>query len=114
MKFFMKAMLLGLVSFNVLAQHVLFNGIQPSVIIDVRTPAEFSVRHIESAINIPVDQIVSEGLSLNDLKKESVILLYCRSGARSAKARAALEKQGYINVLDGGSMESLMKSLQHR
>lgn len=63
-----------------------------AVIVDVRTPQEFSSRHVEGAINLPV-----EGLhkSFTQLDKDKEVILYCRSGRRSALAKQLLESKGY-------------------
>ena len=58
----------------------------PSFIIDVRSPQEFAAGHLVGAVNIPYDQILSRIDSLEGLEKSSELLLYCLSGARSAVA----------------------------
>lgn len=70
-----------------------------AVIIDVRTGSEFASGYIDGAINIPVDNI-----SNINYPKETVIIVYCASGMRSAKAAETLIDLGYTNVynLDGG------------
>lgn len=73
------------------------------VIIDVRTPEEYAGRHIEDAILIPNETIGKERPEeLPDLDKE--ILVYCRSGYRSAIAAKKLSKMGYTNVKDFGGI----------
>lgn len=114
----MKRVLLGLVfSFLTLlscqAGEIVLNGSKMEVtIIDVRTPQEFAAGHIVGALNIPVERIESAIGEIKGLGKESPILLYCRSGRRSAIARSLLERQGYRNVLDGGGIESLARSIK--
>ncbi len=114
----MKRVLLGLVfSFLTLlscqAGEIILNGSKMQVtIIDVRTPQEFAAGHITGALNIPVERIESAIGEVKGLGKESPILLYCRSGRRSAMARVLLERQGYRNVLDGGGIESLDRSIK--
>ena len=70
-----------------------------AVIIDVRGNIEYESGHIVGAINIPVDNISSV-----DYDKDTVIIVYCASGVRSANAANALIDLGYTNVynLDGG------------
>ena len=70
-----------------------------AVIIDVRNGSEFASGYIDGAINIPVDNI-----SNINYPKETVIIVYCASGMRSAKAAETLIDLGYTNVynLDGG------------
>ncbi len=64
-----------------------------AVLLDVRTPGEFASGHIDGAINIPVQEL---GGRLGELKdKNKTVVVYCRSGARSASAAATLEAAGY-------------------
>jgi len=89
-----------------------FNGVKPDAIVDVRTPEEFSAGHIEGALNIPLDR-VGEGVpAIKGLNKDSAILVYCRSGRRSAAAKSTLEQLGYKHILDGGAMQTLAPRLK--
>lgn len=94
------------------AGELTFNDIKPVAIVDVRTQQEFAAGHIEGAVNIPLDQIVTGIQSIRTLKKDSSILVYCRSGRRSAMARDALEQQGYLRAIDGGAMDALAHRLK--
>ena len=71
-------------------------------LVDVRTPAEFASGHIEGAVNIPVDQI---GGRLDEIgKPDETVVVYCRSGARSARAKRTLEQAGFADVHNLGAM----------
>ena len=77
---------------------------QPEVqLVDVRTPEEFSEGHLENAINIDVtaDDFDAKVASLD---KEKPVMVYCKSGGRSAKASARLKELGFktITDLEGG------------
>ena len=79
---------------------------QPDVqLIDVRTPEEFREGHLEKAINIDItaDNFDTKVATLN---KEKPIMVYCKSGGRSARASARLKDLGFKNItdLDGGIM----------
>jgi len=74
-------------------------------IVDVRTPEEFSQAHLVNALNFDwngnsFDQQISE------LDKSQPVLVYCRSGARSAAAAKSMRSQGFTEVyeLKGGIM----------
>lgn len=95
-----------------MAADVRFNGVKPAVIVDVRTPEEFASGHVDGAVNIPYEQINQGIAAIKGLKKESPILVYCRSGRRSAIARSVLEQQGFKQVMDGGGMSSLVQNLK--
>jgi len=72
-------------------------------LVDVRTPEEFAAGHIEGAINIPIDQLDARK---GELKKDSDIVLYCRSGARSERGRSLLLGAGYPKVYSLGAMSN--------
>ena len=55
-----------------------------TVIIDVRTPAEYSEGHLEGAINIDVEA-ANFGTLLSQLPTDGDYIVYCRSGNRSAR-----------------------------
>ena len=75
------------------------------IILDVRTEGEFNAGHIPGAILIPNETIADKMPSLlPDLDAE--ILIYCRSGNRSAQAARKLIQIGYTNVYDFGGINS--------
>lgn len=72
-------------------------------ILDVRTEEEYNTGHIEGAIFIPDTEILEKAEeTLTD--KSATILVYCRSGRRSALAAADLVELGYTNVYDFGGI----------
>ena len=76
------------------------------VIIDVRTPEEFSEGHIENAINI---DFYSETFQdeLDILDKNKTYLIYCRSGSRSGSALDIMEALNFREVynITGGIIQ---------
>ena len=73
------------------------------IILDVRTPEEFSQRHIPNAINVPNETIgTMEIPELPD--KEQLIFVYCRSGNRSKQASEKLVSLGYTNIVEFGGI----------
>jgi phage shock protein E len=70
------------------------------MVVDVRSPEEFSAGHVPGAVNIPVTGKEAERfetmLSVMDLTQPMVV--YCRSGVRSAKAMEKLQKIGFTNL----------------
>lgn len=94
------------------AADIRYQGVRPDFIIDVRTPAEFASGHIEGAINIPVERIAEDLRTMKQIRPGSTLLLYCRSGRRSAIAAELIRQQGYSRVLDGGGIERLAGELK--
>jgi phage shock protein E len=74
---------------------------EPYLLVDVRTPDEYNSGFIPSAVNIPVQELPEK---LPDVDKESLIILYCRSGNRSATARRIFMDAGFTNVIDFGGI----------
>lgn len=68
------------------------------MIIDIRTPEEFSRGHLEGAININYNAPDFND-TLKKLDKNNTYLIYCRTGNRSGILIAGLRKYGFKNVL---------------
>lgn len=66
-------------------------------LIDVREPAEFEIVRIPGAQLIPKDQIL-DGSALSKLPHDRPIILYCKSGVRSAEALAVLLGAGFTDA----------------
>ncbi len=75
------------------------------ILLDVRTPEEFTAGHLPGAINIPVQQFSSRMGELGNDPARPVVL-YCRSGARSAMAASMLRSAGFQRVLDISTMSA--------
>jgi rhodanese-related sulfurtransferase len=75
-------------------------------IVDVRTPPEFAAGHYPGAVNIPLNEIFER---LGEFgHKDRKIIVYCRSGSRSAFAKRILEQSKFSNVTNGGSLVNMM------
>jgi NADPH-dependent 2,4-dienoyl-CoA reductase/sulfur reductase-like enzyme/rhodanese-related sulfurtransferase len=78
-----------------------------TLIVDVRTVAEFRTGAYPDALNIPLDDLMSRRTEFgSDLNRE--IIVYCASGGRSAYAQRQLMQLGYTNVKNGGGLSSMM------
>ncbi|WP_313339684.1 rhodanese-like domain-containing protein [Sedimentibacter sp.] len=73
------------------------------IILDVRTQEEYNSGHIENAVLLPVTEIANRAEEVL-VDKNAKILIYCRSGNRSATAAKDLIKLGYTNVYDFGGI----------
>jgi rhodanese-related sulfurtransferase len=68
-------------------------------LIDVRTPAEFAEGHIENAKNIDFYS-ANFDLQIDALDKSKPVILYCKSGGRSAKCVSKLNLKGFKVIYD--------------
>lgn len=75
------------------------------LLVDVREKEEFEESHLENAINIPYTVIV-EQIDKYVADKDSVIIVYCKSGKRSAAAAKSLLEAGYTRIYDLGSINN--------
>ena len=73
------------------------------LIVDVRSLEEVKTGIIQDAIHIEWTKIEEKITDLN-IAKDQKIYLYCRSGNRSGKATAILEKMGFTNAKNVGGM----------
>ena len=80
-----------------------------AILIDVRTPGEYAAGHLEGARLLDLTGGELEK-ALPDLDPDAEYLVYCRSGNRSGQAKALMEKAGFGNVTNLGSMESAAKT----
>lgn len=75
------------------------------VVLDVRTQEEYNEGHIKGATLLPHEEIEAKaGEMLPD--KNQLILVHCRSGARSKVASDLLVALGYTNVKDFGGLNN--------
>lgn len=75
--------------------------------IDVRSSMEYLFGHKDGALHIPYTDIEKE-IAKVTTDKNAVIHVYCRSGARSGKAKWMLEKMGYKNVINAGALKDIL------
>lgn len=73
-----------------------------AILLDVRTQEEYDGGHIPGAVCLPNEDIQAD-LPL-PFDKDAEILVYCRSGRRSAEAAEKLAAMGYTNVADFGGI----------
>lgn len=79
---------------------------QQVVVLDVRTQEEYDEGHVRDAVLLPFDAIAEETALAAIPSKDCVVLVYCRSGRRSAEAAARLSEMGYGRVYDFGGIQS--------
>lgn len=71
------------------------------IVVDVRTKAEYEEGHLPAAQNLSLDEI-DKAASLYE--KDTTLIVYCRSGARSAQAAQSLKEAGFTDIYDMGGI----------
>lgn len=84
--------------------HELINGEEKALMVDVREEEEYITGHAVDALLFPVDEINAESAALLLPDKDRILILYCRSGRRSAEAVEKLQSLGYTKLYDVGSL----------
>ncbi len=75
-----------------------------AVIVDVRSPGEFSRGAYPGAVNVPVQALSN---LLREIPTDRPVVVYCASGIRSASAAAALRRAGYADVVNAGGLRHM-------
>lgn len=73
-------------------------------VLDVREVEEFEALHLEGAHNFPLSQLTD---TFEQLDKDNLYYVICKSGMRSARACQFLEEQGYEVINVQGGMDAL-------
>ncbi len=94
------------------AKQLLAEGGLP--LIDVREENEYAAGHIDQAIPLPRGMLEMKVGNIPELgDKTKPVLLYCRSGARSALAAQSLKSMGYTSTLSiAGGYEAWQKETE--
>ena len=74
------------------------------LILDVREQSEYDSGHIPGAVLLPVGSITEETAAQVIPKKDTTVLVYCRSGNRSKTAAQSLAALGYTGVYEFGGI----------
>lgn len=73
-------------------------------LVDVRTPSEFASGSVVGAVNISLDSLSA---NISKFKNKKNIVVFCKSGGRSAQAKSILNQQGFQNVINGGTWQNV-------
>ena len=74
-----------------------------AVAVDVREADEYALEHIPGAVNVPLSCLPQAAAAVLP-DRDAHLLVYCRTGRRSAEACALLRRQGYTRVQDLGGL----------
>jgi rhodanese-related sulfurtransferase len=99
--------LLGIGKRKELVREALRKG---AYIIDVRTPQEYKMGHIQQAVNIPLDQIRKNAEKIK--KMEKPVITCCQTGSRSGRAKSILKRKGLPEVYNGRGWVSLKEEIR--
>lgn len=80
-----------------------------ALLLDVRAKDEYDAGHISGAVLMPYDAIKA---TFTEADKNRPIVVYCRSGRRSAIAAETLVAMGYTDVSDFGGIDNWKGSLE--
>jgi len=83
-------------------------GANPPLVLDVRTPREFSAGHVTGALNVPVDELRP---AVASLPRDRRIVVHCRSGFRAHLAVRVLKESGFADVANvtGGWLSMVLE-----
>jgi adenylyltransferase/sulfurtransferase len=76
----------------------LIDSDKPIYLVDVREPAEWEIVSIPGATLIPKDEIL-RGDALASLPQDKQIVMYCKTGVRSAETLAAVKNAGFSDAV---------------
>ncbi|MGH3348499.1 MAG: adenylyltransferase/sulfurtransferase MoeZ [Nocardioides sp.] len=77
------------------------DGSRDFTLVDVREPNEFEINKIPEAVLIPKGEILN-GHAFEQLSQDKPVVLYCKTGVRSAEALAVLKGAGYADAVHVG------------
>lgn len=76
---------------------------QGTVVIDVRTPAEFAGGHLKGAVNIDVES-TTFAATVSKLPTAGTYVVYCKSGNRAGQAITQMKSLGFTDMVNAGSV----------
>jgi rhodanese-related sulfurtransferase len=84
--------------------HQLLEQEPDCMILDVREEEEYITGHADGAVLFPLDTIDARSAAGRIPRRDTPVLVYCRSGRRSRQAAERLAALGYTRVYDMGSL----------
>lgn len=86
-------------------------GLGSPIVVDVRSEGEYASGAIDGALNHPLQGLPGTLLDMG-VELDEEVIVYCRSGRRSAQAKTLLKEAGFQLVFDGGPMTQLERALE--
>ncbi len=95
----------GFYNINAASLNEMIVNAEAMTLVDIRPASDYAEGHIEGAINIPFEELMTSLSMLPD--KAAKIVVYCGSGQRSGIATSALVLNGYTNIANlGGGLKA--------
>jgi phage shock protein E len=94
---------LGIATLGGCASHIAVGA--DTVVVDVRTPAEYAAGHLDGARNIDVESAAFEG-QVAQLDPHGHYVVYCHSGNRAAAAVGYMKGHGFSDVRNAGGIDA--------
>jgi len=85
------------VSASMAAEEISRNSAQPPVVLDIRNPGEWAVRHIPNSLNIPLNHFQER---IHQVPRDRRIVVHCAGGYRSSIAVSILHQYGITNLIE--------------
>ena len=76
--------------------------------LDVRSPAEFAVGHVDGAVNIPVGDTAAMAKLIG--RTDRPVIVHCAVGGRAAQAVSALKAEGFSRLVNGGGFKAVAEA----
>jgi hydroxyacylglutathione hydrolase len=70
---------------------------RPPLVLDVRNPPEWTQKHVEGSVSIPLNHLCER---LGELPRDRTILVHCAGGYRSAIAASILQQHGFTSLYE--------------
>jgi rhodanese-related sulfurtransferase len=70
---------------------------QPPLLIDVRTPREWSTRHVDGSLNLPLSRLRDH---VGEIPRDRAVAVQCAGGYRSSIAASLLQQQGITDLVE--------------
>ena len=71
--------------------------LEPPLLLDVRSDAEWQEQHIADSLNIPLNRLAERA---DEVAGDRAVVVHCSSGYRSSIAVSVLRKHGHKHVVD--------------
>jgi hydroxyacylglutathione hydrolase len=72
-------------------------SVDPPLLLDIRNPREWAIRHIDGSVNIPLNHLQER---IAEIPRDRRIAIHCAGGYRSSIAASILHQYGITNLIE--------------